>query len=249
MFPEWLTVLSIVWLSVGGLCAAWIALDIAAGHPQHMWIMNIVWPVTGLFGTVLSVAFYYRYGRLATRGKVEEAKERDEKPPNKRLTPFPAMVAKGAMHCGSGCTLGDICAEFLALGFPVIAIALGWKWLFPETHAGKLFAGWVFDYILAFLFGVAFQYFTINAMRGLSVKKGLIQAVKADALSLTAWQVGMYGFMAIAQFAVAGPLWDAELKPSGPEFWFAMQFAMLAGFATSYPVNWWLISKGIKEKM
>nr|WP_310041656.1 DUF4396 domain-containing protein [Paraburkholderia caribensis] len=24
---------------------------------------------------------------------------------------------------------------------------------------------------------------------------------------------------------------------------------MLAGFATSYPVNWWLIRSGVKEKM
>jgi hypothetical protein len=36
---------------------------------------------------------------------------------------------------------------------------------------------------------------------------------------------------------------------SSPEFWFAMQLAMLAGFATSYPVNWWLVRKGLKEKM
>ncbi len=28
-----------------------------------------------------------------------------------------------------------------------------------------------------------------------------------------------------------------------------MQIAMLLGFATSYPVNWWLVRKGIKEKM
>lgn len=28
-----------------------------------------------------------------------------------------------------------------------------------------------------------------------------------------------------------------------------MQIAMVAGFITSYPVNWWLVSKGIKEKM
>ena len=34
-----------------------------------------------------------------------------------------------------------------------------------------------------------------------------------------------------------------------PEFWFLMQVAMLSGFATSYPVNWWLIRSGIKEKM
>jgi hypothetical protein len=28
-----------------------------------------------------------------------------------------------------------------------------------------------------------------------------------------------------------------------------MQIAMLVGFATSYPVNWWLITAGFKERM
>ncbi|SAL05779.1 hypothetical protein AWB81_07303 [Caballeronia arationis] len=28
-----------------------------------------------------------------------------------------------------------------------------------------------------------------------------------------------------------------------------MQVAMVVGFFTTYPVNWWLIRKGIKEKM
>lgn len=28
-----------------------------------------------------------------------------------------------------------------------------------------------------------------------------------------------------------------------------MQIAMIAGFITAYPVNWWLLRKGIKEKM
>jgi len=33
------------------------------------------------------------------------------------------------------------------------------------------------------------------------------------------------------------------------EFWGAMQLAMIAGFVTSYPMNWWLIRVGIKERM
>ena len=33
------------------------------------------------------------------------------------------------------------------------------------------------------------------------------------------------------------------------EFWFMMQSAMLRGFATSYPVNGWLIRSGIKQPM
>jgi hypothetical protein len=28
-----------------------------------------------------------------------------------------------------------------------------------------------------------------------------------------------------------------------------MQIAMLCGFVTSYPVNWWLVRSGIKEAM
>jgi hypothetical protein len=30
---------------------------------------------------------------------------------------------------------------------------------------------------------------------------------------------------------------------------FLMQIGMAAGVLTSYPVNWWLVSKGVKEKM
>ena len=40
-----------------------------------------------------------------------------------------------------------------------------------------------------------------------------------------------------------------ELPRPSPVFWFMMQIAMLAGFLTSYPVNWWLVKQGIKEKM
>ena len=249
MIPTWLTYLSIGMLTLGFLCAAIIALDLAMGHKQHMWIMNFVWPITALFGTVLSVYFYFKYGRLAADRYVKAAAENDEPPPNMAKTPFPAMVGKGAAHCGSGCTLGDICAEFLALAFPVVATWVGWKSLFPDTHHGKIFAVWILDFILAFGFGVLFQYFTIVPMRGLSPGRGIIEAIKADTLSLTAWQVGMYGLMAIAHFYIFTKIWEAKVTPDMPVFWFVMQIAMLGGFATSYPVNWWLISKGIKEKM
>ncbi len=66
--------------------------------------------------------------------------------------------------------------------------------------SGKIFAVWIIDYLFAFGFGIAFQYFTIKPMRGLSMGQGLIQAVKADTLSLTSWQFGMYGWMAVAHF-------------------------------------------------
>jgi hypothetical protein len=101
------------------------------------------------------------------------------------------------------------------------------------------------DYGFAYAFGIAFQYYTIKPMRNLSVGQGLWAAVKADTLSLTSWQVGMYGWMAIATFAIFGH----ELEKTSPVFWFMMQIAMLAGFFTAYPTNWWLLRRGIKERM
>ena len=244
MIPHWLHVLSLAALGLGFASALVIAIDVTRHH-QHMFIMNIVWPVTGLFGGAFALWGYFNYGRLATHERAQAAMRRDEEPPHKRLTPFPVKVGKGTTHCGAGCTLGDICAEWLVFVFPGIAIALGWQSLFSE----KIFAVWVFDYVLAFGFGIVFQYMTIVPMRGLPFLQGVSAAVKADTLSLTAWQIGMYGFMALAYFYFFRVLIGTKLEVSTPEFWFMMQIAMWCGFATSYPVNWWLIEKGLKEKM
>lgn len=244
MVPTWLHLTSWFFVLLGLACTAYIAFDVRR-HPQHMKIMNYVWPLTALFGNVIMVAFYRKYGRLAAHEVAHPAMQRDETPPHMRKTPFPLKVAKGTLHCGSGCTLGDIVAETLALAFPVIAVWFGWQTLFNE----KIFAVWGFDYLLAFIFGIAFQYFTIVPMRGLSPGKGLVQAAKADFLSLTAWQIGMYGFMAFAHFYLFAMVFGEKLQVGSVEFWFMMQIAMLFGFVTSYPVNWWLIKSGIKEAM
>jgi ABC-type multidrug transport system permease subunit len=40
-----------------------------------------------------------------------------------------------------------------------------------------------------------------------------------------------------------------DLKPTRWTYWLLMQIAMIVGFLTTYPVNWWLIRRGTKEKM
>jgi hypothetical protein len=244
MTPIWLHDLSIAYLCFGWFCAAVIAADLLR-HPQHMWIMNLVWPLTALFGTAWILWQYFSYGRLASheRGHADGKRHRDQ--PNKPPIPFPITVGNGTLHCGSGCALGDICAEWLAFAFPSIAVALGWQVIFAE----KIFAVWILDYMFAYAFGIFFQYFTIAPMRGLSFGAGIVAAVKADTLSLTAWQVGMYGFMAIAYFVIFRAGFGIKLEVNSFEFWFMMQIAMMVGFLTSYPANWWLIRHGYKESM
>ena len=228
---DWLSTLSILSLIVAGMCAVWIAADVLR-HKQHMWIMNLVWPITALYAGPIALFAYYKVGRLSTHEAMVAAKQRHHEAPGK-TKPFWQMVALGASHCGSGCTLADIVGEWMLFFFPLTLFGM------------KIYGTWVVDYILALLFGMFFQYFTIAPMRDLSFSKGIIAAVKADFLSLTAWQVGMYGWMAIATFVIIGH----EIEKTSPVFWFMMQVAMLAGYLAAYPVNWWLIRAGIKGQM
>lgn len=228
VLPIWLQFVANTSLALAMVSAVAIAIHLAR-HPQKMWIMNVVWPVTALFGSVLILWFYFA----------------SLKPLGKHQTPMAQAVAKASLHCGAGCTLGDIVAETIAATTPAALTWFGWHSLFDE----KIFAVWVLDYLFAFAIGIAFQYFTIKPMRHLSVGAGIVAAVKADTLSLTSWQVGMYAIMGATQFALFRGVYGVSLEPISPVFWFVMQIAMLAGFATSYPVNWFLVRAGLKERM
>jgi hypothetical protein len=210
-----------------------------------MAIMRIVWPVCALFGSAFILWLYFCYGREVGPASDRSKKNAEDSKMPGMSQPYPIIVAKGTLHCGSGCTLGDILAEWLAFAAPTVAIAFGWHSLFEE----KIYAVWVLDFILAFGFGIVFQYFAIVPMRKLSPGQGIVAAFKADTLSLAAWQIGMYCLMAILQFIVFKRAFGGQAPVNSVEFWGAMQLAMIAGFITSYPMNWWLIRVGIKERM
>ena len=228
-FPTWLTVVAAASLVVAFGCAAWVSLDVVR-HPQAMRVMAFVWPLTMLFGGVLWLWFYLRWGRRS---------DRDEERPTW------VSIATGASHCGAGCTLGDIVGEFLVVIVPGVVVVAGYDAVFADD----MYARWVIDFVLAFAFGIAFQYFAIVPMRHLSPRCGLAEAVKADTLSILAWQVGMFGAMALAQLVILPALFGGRAPVPSVEFWWVMQLAMLAGFATSFPANWWLVRAGIKEAM
>ena len=67
--------------------------------------------------------------------------------------------------------------------------------------------------------------------------------------SLTLQQIGSDGFSAMANVWIIGSRLGGRLEATMVPFWFMMQIAMVCGFVTAYPVNWWLIRVGIKEAM
>lgn len=224
-----LQTISEISIGIGFLSAIIILVDILSGNKQHMLIMNFVWPITGLYAGPLALIAYYTIGRKSTHKMMQAMKEKNMQ----MKKPMWQSVVTGALHCGSGCTLGDIIAESLLLLVTITIVS------------NKLVNAWIIDYVFAFAMGIIFQYYSIKPMKHLSPKRGLIAALKADTLSLTSWQVGMYGGMAIATFLI----FKRRLEANTFLFWFVMQLVMLLGFITAYPVNWWLIKKGIKEPM
>ena len=246
MIPAWLHIIAIVSLILAGLCALITAAD-EFRHPQKMWIMNLVWPINALYFGPIGLWAYFAIGRKSTKEHMErmqheqhgseqndEPKDPVKKAEKKGMKPFWQIVSVGVTHCGAGCTLGDIIAEWVVFwtGWTIAGIAL-----WPE---------YILDFTLAYLFGIVFQFFAIAPMRNLPVGKGLWAAIKADTLSLTAFEVGLFGWMALTAF-VFFP--HPRLHPTEPAYWFMMQIGMILGFFTSYPVNVWLIKRDIKEAM
>jgi len=231
----------VAWISLGIAVAS--AIVIAAdeiGHPQHMWVMNIVWPVTALYLSVFVVWGYFTVGRRMTRAAMAGAmpgmhrEHNAGKPAAAARNPTFIQVAISDSHCGAGCVIGDIIAEFavFGLGLSILGVAL--------------YASYVADFVLAWIFGIAFQYFVIKPTRHLTTGQALIAAIKSDTFTVVSFEIGLFSWMAL-MFFVFFP--HPHLKPTEAAYWFMMQIAMVLGFITSLPVNWWLLKTGIKEAM
>jgi hypothetical protein len=246
MPPAWLTVVAWVYLSVCFCCAGIISYDIALNHRrQPMGVMNFVFPITALYFGPAALAFYWRWARAPAAAPIAlSAAAASTAPvpagggglqPGEQARPRWVTMAIEVSHCGAGCSLGDVVSEFgiFALGLTVAGLTLG--------------AEYIGDYVFALAFGILFQYFAIAPMRGLGVKDGLVAAAKADFISLTAFEVGLFGWMAVMMYVLFPA--PHNLMPSSAAYWLLMQAGMMIGFATSWPANVWLVSRGIKIPM
>lgn len=262
MAPFWVRILADASLGVAFVCTLIILYDMfVAGNRQQMPVMAWVWPVTALYWGPIGLWIYFTQGRKRIkrqsgdqRGQQQDSPGHENQDqahpdqqhrrvnggdtsngrgPGQQKDPTWDQVAISVGHCGAGCTLGDIVGEWVVFwaGFTILGNTLG--------------GDYVLDLVLAWGLGIIFQYFAIVPMRKLSPAEGIIAAVKADTLSILAFEVGLFGWMALAHYILFKP----PTEPSSSVHWFMMQVGMVIGFFTSYPVNIWLIRKGFKEAM
>jgi hypothetical protein len=138
------------------------------------------------------------------------------------------QVLGSTMHCvagdGIGILAGAAVASYLTLSRPV-DIAL--------------------EYGLGFGFGwTIFQSLFMRDMAGGSYPRALVSTFLPEFLSMNFLMAGMMPIASLGRVVVGG-----NFGPLTPEFWFVMSMALLAGFVVAYPINWWLVAKGMKHGM
>ncbi|HET7379780.1 MAG TPA: DUF4396 domain-containing protein [Gaiellales bacterium] len=236
MAPHWFELVAWVALALGFASALVIAADIALlGNRQHMAIMNLVFPLTALYMGPVAVWAYF------TRGRQMSHRHMHIPAPTARMTNASEprdswwQVSLSDSHCGAGCALGDVGGEWIvwAVGWMIgLTAALG-----PE---------YILDLPLAWTFGILFQYFVIAPLRGqVGQLAPLGDAIKSETLSVLSFEVGLFGWMALSHYVI----WRPEPPIDSSGHWFTMQIGMTLGFLTSWPVNRWLLRKGVKEPM
>jgi hypothetical protein len=123
-------------------------------------------------------------------------------------------------HCLTGCAIGEI------LGL-VIATALGWHFL-PSIALAV---------VLAFVFGYGL---TIGPLLGggLSFRSALRLALIGDTISIVVMEITDNAVV----LAVPGAL-DASLLDL--LFWGSLALSLVIAFVVAFPVNRWLIARGL----
>lgn len=153
--------------------------------------------------------------------------------------------ARSATHCMAGCALGDLMAMAMVEG-------TGW-FPFGTPRLSEVVLGAV----LAVIFGLlVFQALPVMVERGVRFREALGVAFQADVTTITAYLAGqipaLYLFDSWTVSGMGGAMPSASATTTLTVFatmLLAMQGSMAAGFLTTYPVNLWLVARGIKHGM
>lgn len=185
--------------------------------------MDAVWPITAMYLGPAGMWGYLRLVRPRSRKPADAARyQPGREAAHGAAEPAWHGGALSASHCGAGCVRGDIVGGWLVF-------ATAW-----QVAGERLYAEYIAELVLAWIFGIAFQYLSIKPARpGITARRALAGAIKADTLSILAFEVGMFAWMALAALAMFG----GPVPIHGPVFWFMMQIGLILGFVTTYPVN------------
>ncbi|OBF96542.1 hypothetical protein A5773_12015 [Mycobacterium sp. 852014-52450_SCH5900713] len=217
--PEWVTLLAWIVTGLGTLLAGTMLADIyVGGYRQPLRAMEAVWPITAIYAGPLAWWAYYRWGRPATPRWQRQH----------RRTPALGPAATAAVQTIPG---GAVSFVGHMIAMPLVmwtGMTIAGQGVWPMMLLIAAFA-------LPLL--IAFEYHSLSLTGRIHpVRHRLWAASQISVLAIVAFDVGMGASMLLVAFVLG-------YSPASMAFWLVMWAGMWLGFATAYPMVWWLLSK------
>ncbi|MEE6179330.1 DUF4396 domain-containing protein [Mycobacterium sp. 050134] len=217
--PQW--VILVAWMvTILGVVVAGVMLvdTYLRGYRQPLRAMEAVWPITAVYAGPLAWWAYQRWGRPASA----RWQEQHGRPP--RMGPA-AVAAVQTIPGGAVSFVGHMIAMPLVM-WTGLKIAGQGVWPMMLIIAA-----------IALPLLIAFEYRAMSVAYGTqSVGQRLWAASRISALAIVAFDIGMGASMLLVAFVL-------RYSPTSMAFWLVMWAGMWLGFATAYPMVWWLVSK------
>lgn len=208
-----------------GVCTALMILKDIFRHPHPVRIMNLIWPLTGLYMPFIGWLAWWYLGRK----------------PSRQLKLALLVPQKIHHHAGwptifiSTSLSAAACIFSEVITLPIITLLNHYHFLTP------LWLQAIICLAISLFSGLFLQFMAIKQRESLSFWRTLMTAFTTETFPLLVYQAGVFLFMGLALKFVL----HQQLDPLMTAFWFMLQLAMLTGFIFSWPANHFLIKRGL----
>ncbi|NIF20620.1 DUF4396 domain-containing protein [Candidatus Pantoea multigeneris] len=210
---------------ITGLCTALMILKDIFRFRHPVTVMNVIWPLTGLYMPFIGWVAWWYLGRKP--GRQIRLKQLIPQAIN-RNSGWQTIFVSTSLSAAA-CILAEV------ITIPIVT-ALNYFSIFPALWHEALIT-----LPLCLFVGLFFQFLAIRQREGYSFWRVLGLACKTEIFPLLIFQAGVFLFMALALKYVL----NQEINPLLTHFWFMLQLAILTGFVFSWPASHFVIKRGL----
>ncbi len=212
-----------IWFSLTALAVAYVAYDQFKAGPEQK--ENSLAMKTMRWGWVLLTLYTGTFGLIVYwflhRAPARETPE--QSPPS-----VWEQSVESTIHCVAGDATGILIAAVVA------------SWLRPPMGV-ELMA----EYVAGFAVGLfLFQALCMKSTFDGSYRRAVRGTFLPETLSMNAIMAGMIPVMIILMSRDM-----SAMAPTSVRFWGTMSLAVVVSAVTTFPVNWWLVKRGLKHGM
>ena len=212
-------------LLVLGGCTALMILKDLFRHPHPVPVMNIIWPLTGLYLPFIGWLAWWYLGRKPSR-QVKLALLVPQK--IQGYASWQTIFISTSLSAAA-CIFGDL------MTLPIVTL------LNQFAITPTIWMQGVICVLISLLVGYFLQFLAIRQREKRSFISALLLALKTETFPLLIYQLGIFIFMALALKFIL----NQQINPLLVTFWFMLQLAMFIGFVFSWPANHFLIKRGL----